>query len=533
MSNGILKLIIVDDEYLVRDLFKRCLNWEELNVEIIGEAAGAREALELIDQDIPDIIFTDIYMPYMDGIELSRIIKEKYPWIKIVILTGHEEFEYAKRSIQIGVTDFLLKPIHDDEIKKVVLDLKEKIITEWAEQDEYQHLKKQLTENLPYLKERFLNELLLNKFYSFEILEKLKYFQIEFVSNRFQVAVVEIFFDNYEKSSGIEEQLLMGMQEMALVNEYFGNRSHIYIFFDYQQRIVLLNNDSEIDLSILLESIKLLLEKQLSCTVTIGIGRAYPNSKNIHYSYREAIEALNYKLLIGKDQIISYEELGFVFSNNSPGNYDNNEEFAFFIKTGCSEKAANWLEQFFLEVSSDLSFSIDSLRAKSFMILATIMNTIDGLGLRISDIFENNVDPYDQIFKNDTLPEMKKFLTELALTVSTVVKSLQDKKETKIIKDVQGYLIGNLSNEELSLTKTAKDFYLNPSYLSRIFKQTTGMTFVEFLTKIRMEAAIKLLRETDDKAYQIAEAVGIPDPHYFGVCFKKFTGMSINEFRKA
>jgi two-component system response regulator YesN len=531
LSKTILKLMIVDDEDLVRDLFKHCLNWQELEACISGEAAGAREALELIEQEIPDIIFTDICMPYMDGIEFSRIVREKYPWIKIVILTGHEEFEYAKRSIQAGVTGFLLKPIQDQEIKQAILDLKAKIIREQAERDEYRHLKKQLTENLPYLKEKFFNELLHNQIGTFEIKGKIEYFQIDFQSNSFQVAIIEITPDNQQCYSGTEEQLIVGMQAMDLVAEYYGGKHRIHIFFDYQQRIVILNNDPLLDIPVLLESVKMLLQKQLNCSVTIGIGRNYPSPESIHYSYREAVEALRYKLLIGKDQIISYNDLNFIPLENSPADYQN-DEFVFFIKAGCSEKAVNWLELFFTEIGNNHTLTIDSLRAKAFMILATILNTIDELGLRIGDVFDGDNEPYDQILKNDTIPEMKKYLTDLVLNITAVVRSLHDKKECKIAKEIQEYLMQNLANEDLSLTKVAKEFYLNPSYLSRIFKQATGTTFVEYLTKIRMETAIKLLRETDKKAYQIGETIGIPDPHYFGICFKKYTGMSINEFRK-
>lgn len=531
MSNTMLKLMIVDDEHLVRDLFKRCLDWQELGIRIVGEAAGVREALEVIEEELPDIIFADIYMPFIDGIELSGIVRQMYPWIKIVILTGHEDFDYAKRSIQAGVYDFLLKPIDDREILRVILDLKAKIVAERAERDEHQRLKEQLTENLPYLKEKFLNELLQNKFYDLEIKEKLEYFQIKFESSPFQVAVLELSPHNQKGHFDAEEQLILEMQGMALIAEYFMTRPQLYIFFDYRQRMVILNNDSATNISIFLESIKTLIQRELNSSVTIGIGRSYPRPENIHNSYLEAIEALNYKLLVGKGQIISYNDLNLGPRETSPANYQNTE-FAFYIKAGCGEKALTWLDSFFAEISSDPNITVDSLRAKTFMILAVIINTIDGLGLRMGDILKDDLQLYDRIFKSDTLPEMKKYLADLITSLTTVVKSLHDKKENNITKEVRDYLINNLADETLSLTNVAKEFYLNPSYLSRIFKQATGTTFIEYLTKIRMETAIKLLRETNQKAYQIGEAVGIPDPHYFGVCFKKYTGMSINEFRK-
>jgi two-component system response regulator YesN len=180
MKDGFLRVLIVDDEYMVRGLLKRCIDWNEIGMEIIGEASGAQEALELTDKLSPDIIFTDICMPYIDGIELSRLVFEKYPNIKIVILTGYEEFEYAKKSLKLGIADFLLKPINDDEIRKSALDMKEKIEAERSHSNEYNRLKTLLEENRPYLKEKFLNEFIRGDMSEAEIFEKQAYFDLNF-----------------------------------------------------------------------------------------------------------------------------------------------------------------------------------------------------------------------------------------------------------------------------------------------------------------------------------------------------------------
>ena len=160
MTDDALKVILVDDEHLVRDLLKNCIKWDDIGMKVAGEASNAHEALDLIEMLMPDIIIADIHMPFIDGIEFSRIVIEKYPHIKILILTGYEEFEYAQKCVKVGVADFLLKPINDDEIIKALLKIKEKINEERNYRNEYDQLKVQLEESLPYLKEKFLNELL-------------------------------------------------------------------------------------------------------------------------------------------------------------------------------------------------------------------------------------------------------------------------------------------------------------------------------------------------------------------------------------
>lgn len=135
------KIIIVDDEYLIRNLIRNCIDWDELEVEIIGEASNAHECLRLIDKNKPDIILTDINMPLTNGLDMTGLLLEKYPEIKVIIITGYDKFEYAKRSIRLGISDFILKPIDDEELKDAVLRLKEKIEKEKAEINEVKNIK--------------------------------------------------------------------------------------------------------------------------------------------------------------------------------------------------------------------------------------------------------------------------------------------------------------------------------------------------------------------------------------------------------
>lgn len=150
----ILKVIIVDDEYLIRNLIRMKVNWEEVNMEMVGEAGNAEQALELVDKLKPDIIFTDICMPAMDGIELSRRIVEKYPYIKIIIVTGYDDFEYARSSIKLGISDFILKPINSSELMQTLSKLRNIIGSERNREIEYNQLKKQVEEKLTNFKRK-------------------------------------------------------------------------------------------------------------------------------------------------------------------------------------------------------------------------------------------------------------------------------------------------------------------------------------------------------------------------------------------
>lgn len=530
MADQLLKVLLVDDEYLVRDLLKKCVNWNEMGMKIVGEASNANEAMNLVDQFVPDIIFTDICMPSVDGIELSKMVIEKYPSIKIVIITGYEDFDYVKRSLKAGVTDFLLKPINDDEIKKVALNISSKIIADRNHWDEYHQLKKQLAEDLPYLKEKFLNELLISRFHEAEIKEKLEYYQIDIKAGDFQAALCEI--TPPRQDTGEEENLLLQLQCIDMIRQYLEGQSGIHIFFDNRHRIVILNNNGTINLTEFCQHMKIEILSHYRCSICIGVSEVHSGIKNIGTCYREACNALKYKILFGKNQVINYHDTSLSESDEWTLRNDQIDIFVFYLKAGMKEQVLKTLETFFMELSNSQRISIDLIRVLASNLISIILNVITELGINIAEIFDDTTQPYANVFKVETLPEMLDYLQKFSAATTDIINNLRRKKVNKVIKEVEDYLITNYSNHELSLSSVAKHFFLNPSYLSRIFKQETNQTFVEYLTEIRMERAISLFKDTNLKLYQIAERVGIIDPHYFSICFKKYTGKSVNDYKK-
>lgn len=525
-----LKVIIVDDEAPVRDLLKMCVDWTEIGYEVAGEASCAQEALDLIEEAEPDVIFTDICMPYMDGIEFARIVFEKRPMMKIVILTGYEEFEYAKRSIKIGIADFLLKPINDDEIRKVALNIREKIQAERSRRTEYARLKKQLEESMPYLREKMLNELLIAN-PGDEMEQRLDYFGIDINPGHCQAALIDVAAADTEENPGEEERLLIKIQCQELVRQYFRDDGLVNIFMDNSRRIVVLNSNSGLEFTACLEGVLSMLVNRMKCFVGIGIGNAYPGADNIRLSYKEACNALDYRVVAGKNQVINYSDIHISVDENSRMDNERIDSLAFFLKAGMKNRALELLEEVFAESGIGRNTRIESIRASVSYIVAVILNVIAEAGIPVTDIFGRG-QPFEAVFGLDTCPELKEYLRGMVISTADMIESLQSRKVNQVVRQVREYILQNLSDSDLTLSSTARAFYLNMSYLSRIFKQETGQTFVEFLTKARLEKAIRLLRETDLKSYQIAENIGFMDPHYFGICFKKFTGMSVNDYKK-
>ena len=387
-----------------------------------------------------------------------------------------------------------------------------------------------MTEALPYLKENFLNELLISHFSEEEIKDKLEYYQIEITSDSFQIAVCEI--TPPREDSGEEENLLLQLQGIALIRQHFKELPRIQIFFDNHHRIVMLNNNDALNLAEHCQNLKMALLGQFRCSICIGVGEIHHGVKNIGSSYREACNALKFRILFGKNQVINHHDANLSITGEWSLSNDQIDIFVFYLKAGMKEQVLKSLETFFMELFCSQRISIDFIRVLACNLISVILNVITELGINITEVFDDTLQPYANIFKIETLPDMLEYLKKSSSATADIINNLRRKKVKKAIQEVQDYLSANYNNSELSLSSVAKHFFLNPSYLSRIFKQETDRTFVEYLTGIRMEKAISLFKDDDLKVYQIAEKVGITDPHYFSICFKKYTGKSVNDYKK-
>ncbi len=531
MNDELLKMVIIDDERLVRDLLKRCISWEDIGITIVGESSNAIEGLELVDRLLPDIIFTDICMPVMDGLEFSRKVAEKHPRIRTIVLTGHEEFEYAKKGIKVGIADFLLKPINDDEIRKTALMVKEKILKERSQIDEYDRLKEQLQQNLPFLKEKLFNEMIQSKVDPCIIEERLSFFNIGTKDDIYQIAAMEVSYAEEDECGEEERELILKIRCWELTEQYFVNDSYVNVFLDNSRRIIILSNESAIDLWECCDAIKSMLINRLKCFVFIGVGNAYNALDEIYISYKEACDALKYRSIVGENQVVSFFDISW--SGEKKLNFNNEllENFCFYLKSTLKDKTEELVSEAFLEARTAF-VSIEEVRVFACNFIANILNVLIESKIRQEEVFEANAQPFETVFRLDTLPKAEEFIKQISFKAIQAINSLQGKKARKIIQDVREYIDCNYTQPGLSFSEVAKKFYVNLSYLSRTFKEETGLTFVDYLNKLRMEKAIKLLNSTDKKAYEIAEEVGISDSHYFSVCFKKYTGLSVNDFRK-
>ncbi|MEY8356923.1 response regulator [Lachnospiraceae bacterium 54-53] len=526
-----LKLFIVDDETYIRNLLKLSIDWEAEGIEICGESSCAEEGLQLVEELQPNIIFSDICMDYMDGIQFSQKVKERYPYMKIVLLSGHNEFEYASRGIEAGVSAYLLKPIEETRILAVLQKIKEDIYHEQTKEAEIEYLKNYFKDSREFLIENNLNALLLSSSSIGDIMKRLDYLSVNFTNPHFQIALFCLYPGDQPGTEGEDNPYLLSMECRRILKNLLEKYEDMYLFFDFNHRNVVLSNSPSAPFLNIMEEAKVLLLEQLSASVTIGIGTAVNTLSKIRLSYQNAVDASNCRTILGNNQVIFYD---YIRIEKQEGAFNLEDAIAALLEAVRSEDiaGAHSLVRSYItnRLTEDLSDIIPIRIAVS-----TIINHLSELlirsGLRDTDCFRYTLAAYERLFRLETADELKNMLNNLIKSIIETFSAIRTEKNSNTIHSILAYIDQNYENPDLSLTSVADKFYLNASYLSRLFKVETNTTFTKHLTDLRLKKAADLLLTTQLRSYEISEKVGFRDAKYFSSCFRKNYGMTSNQYR--
>lgn len=529
MNQSFFKVMVVDDEEMARRMITEGINWLSLDMEIQADTGSALEALALMEDQTPDILFTDIKMPYMDGLEFSRIVKTKYPHVKIVILTAFKDFDYAQKSVGIGVSGFLLKPVNRMELQETAMQLRKQIDEEKKKWFEYDHLKKILQENRELLREKFLLELLEENTYSEETEKQLAYyFSGQFVD---YIQVTLLGSSASESNIAEEQKILQDMKNREFIQDYLNHDKRVEVLTDKNHHLILLCYAKEIQMSQLCEIISREIYQASEIQMVFGIGNGYSGLNQIGQSYQEALEALKYSSYSVESPIVVYNDDLHMQNTQWKPEKNQIEEVGFYIKAGMVEQLNAALPRLYLDEEEHF-INVEFARMLSITLLSSGVNTANEIGLPVESIFGSESNDFFTVLTENTAAGLctktSNYLNKLAFSIS----EFRANKSKSVLWEILQYIQKQVSNPELSLSKVAGVFHMNDSYLSRVFSKELGFSFSKYLMRLRMEKAIQLLTETNMKAYQIGEAVGIPDAYYFSNCFKKYTGQSIRDYKK-
>lgn len=533
------KVMIIDDEFYFREALKVSIPWEELGLEVCGEAKNGKDALEKVADLNPDIMIVDINMPIIDGLEFIQSVKETGIESKFIILTGHSEFNYAKQAVQLGVNNYILKPVNEEELISSLIEIKEIIKRETSIKFEFEGLKQQVRDSLPLLKDKLLNELLQGSLIpkENETLKKMEYLKINIKSDYYLVITIELDCGD-DTNWDNEEKQLWKYAVSNISSEILDEKFIFDICYDIDDRICIIvgmdgtqnKGDFLTQLESRLELVRAAICKHLDFTITVGVGSEKAELFDIPVSYRESIIALKHKLTLGKNRIILYSLVaesgikGTVFS----GEYRS--QLLMNIRTADEEEVNKLISQVFMRVRGE-NIHHQILFVVCIEMVAVCMEAMVEMGLRIEDVItKGSFNLVEEIQSKKSIAEMETWIKEIFMHTLETIKKNKISKASRLIEEVKKYISSNYQSSELSIDEIARNLFVNYAHLCFIFKRDAGVTINEYLTEFRIRKAKELFDSGNTLILDVASRVGYADASYFGKCFKKYYGLAPSKF---
>ncbi|MEG1473429.1 MAG: response regulator [Christensenella sp.] len=519
------KLLIADDEVNLLNLIITQIDWASLGFEVMGARDG-KEALALVNDGFaPDVLLTDIRMPFMDGLELSERLRAQYPNIAIIVLSGHDEFSYAKKSMQLGTSDYLLKPIRPKALSDIMQKLKLKLDAMAAQNKELARIHMQLEESLPILRQQYILMLMYESFPDEMIRDQFNYLGIHLDGQAYTVCLL-----SHSPLENPADKFFTCFAIQNILQKLFAEQSVCLFDNDGTQMIVCASPDESNDRNIIsskLEDAITQISSQFSLTATAAIGVDVSSLSDLPQSYKSALAALGQQVVGGSGNV--YDAL---IDTAVLGNMKLGLPFAL------SEKIASIFPYEQTDVLRHSMITLfDNIRLKNCTDITYLRlvcsDFINNVHRSLSEYGEIAIDDdiYHKLFSAVTIDELEEITCAYVFELKQTSDAARKRKQKGLIHQAFEYIDENYSDPSLSLSAIAQNLFVSPSYLSNLFKRKCEMNFVDYVTKLRMEHAKKLLLTSELRTYEISAQIGYKDPQYFSNSFKKHTGMTPSEFR--
>lgn len=531
-----IKVFLVEDEVIIRSGVKKSINWEQEGYEFVGEASDGELAYPMILKEKPDILITDIRMPFMDGLELSRLVKKELPDIKILILSGYDEFEYAKKAIKIGVTEYLLKPISAAKLTEVLNAVAETIRQENEKKNLLETYFAEMRENTERDKMRLFEKLLMGDLSMGEILEAGERFGMNLGASCYKIVLFKILA-NLENHVYAEQMV----DACSSVEQAASMMEGVYVFQRGVEGWAFLltaqdEKSMEESAKILYQNLKQAMKNYTQLEYFGGIGSTVPRIRSLKQSFREADRAFAARFVEEANQIISQKE--FEKSQMEEGLKmqgvvqigKSREMLQKFLSNGTREEVKAFSDAYISRIEEE---NIRSTMVRQYVVIDVCI-VILSFCERISSanrLQEEAEELQKMMQKIHSLSEIKKYVVRLLNEAIELRDAESGRRYSDLIAAAKKEIENHYMTEEISLNTVAISVGMSPSYFSSIFSKEAGKTFVEYLTEVRIEKAKEFLMCSSMKTSEIGYEVGYKDPHYFSYIFKKVQGCSPKEYR--
>lgn len=535
-----IKVFLVEDEMVIRRGIKNSIDWEKEGYIFCGEASDGELAYPMIIKEKPDILITDIRMPFMDGLELCKLVKKELPNIKILILSGYDEFDYAKEAIRLGVTEYLLKPISSGKLLEALNGVSESIRREKEDKDLVRKCMEEMRENTEHEKQKFFEQMIAGNLSMADALETGEKYEMNLSAGMYNLLLFRFTLGEENRKSGE----LLGEAEYAI--EKLTER--LEYVFEFQRGVegwaFLLMADNEEQMSERVKELSKDLEEIMKNYSTIayfgGIGQPVARLRELEESFREAERALAARFTMELNRIISVEDIRMAQNVDT---LDDIEITSFgeiektrtmlekFLNNGAEDEIDEFVDVYINELPEENLKSVlmrQYIIMDAYIVMMSFCEKFEGI--------EGEMQAQSEELKNSmktiqTLEEIKNYIRMLLKKIIGVRDTISGRRYSDIIEIAKDQIRKTYMSDEISLNTIAAEVGMSPSYFSSIFSKEMGKTFVEYLTEIRMDRAKELLMCSSMKTSEIGYEVGYKDPHYFSYIFKKTQNCTPKEFR--
>ncbi|MFP7295626.1 response regulator [Neobacillus niacini] len=515
------KVIVVEDDRIIRKGICQAIPWGEHGFVIAGEAGDGELALELIEKEQPQVVVSDINMPFMSGLEMAKQIKKKSPETRIIFLTGYEDFKYAQEAVKLKAFDYLLKPVDSEYL----LSKAKEAAADWEKESVKE---KRIIESLPLLQQKLFQKLSREGDYRIDVETELLGLDVQMEGPYYAVILVKNTIERELEGHSIKEKIT------SFTSAYFNELNCTVMNADIGEHVILLSleNDQDSRKGELAQALFNYLCKEIDDSITITHGRAYPNLFEVGKSFLEARVALDMRHIMGTGRVISLDETVSRCDQKEDLVLELEMKLENHIKSGLPEKANETLIELEKAIVDRKSVALSDLKVLALKFSTMVFFEIEKWKKEDTTNSFNSSEVYKDIMEIRTLKEMIEIMNNLIEEWSSVMYKKKENNYYSHVDQAIKYIQGNFHDSSLTLQKVAELIHVSTPYLSNLFKMEKGFNFGDYLLELRMKRAMELLSEGNIKTYEVCEQVGYSNPQYFGICFKKYTGFTPAEFKK-
>lgn len=542
-----LKIFLAEDEVVVRETIKRMIPWEELGFELVGEAADGEMALPLLIRQQPDLLITDIKMPFMDGLTLARLAKKEIPGLKVVILSGYDDFNYAKQAIGIGVEDYLLKPITKNALIERLSEIRSRYEHEKTQKEYYEKFQREMQAYEKNSSRDFFEALVGGSMDMMEVYKRAEKLGLDIVAEAYNVLIFTMNCDE-DFPGQRDEYSSWEAESLELLENFFAGHSSAMLFrsniFSYGVLLKGQRETIEENTRACVDEIRKILSRQDGRREWfLAVGQSVERLSQIQKSYHTASRAFSQRYLYDEN-ILYYDEMETM---EHPGGQAETEDNAYlqkvdvnalnpailqkFLSNGLQEETENFVKDYFYAIGQE---PMESLVFRNYVILNvrfSVISFIKGLGCDTNEM--ESADTEEVLAESGKNMESAIAYAKKMISQAIEIRDQNSgNKNRSILRTAVDFIDSHYMDEEISLNTVANVANVSSNHFSALFSQNMGQTFIEYLTTLRMNKAKELLRCTGMRSSEIAGEIGYKDAHYFSYLFKKTQGMTPSDYRK-